>query len=315
MRRGLPEKFPSLFKAVWWEIMTGKIIPMFDGDRIDNRNEKLINALLRVTPRLVQRYHRAKIGGIGRIPRGPALYVGNHNAGFYTPDTWIFVQAAYRAHGLGAVPYGLTHEMDLAVPPLNWLLAPLGSIRATHGNAKKAFDAGHKVLVYPGGDVDTMRPFRHRNRIVFGGRTGYIRLALSARVPIVPIVAAGAHSTWIVIDDMRWLARAIRADKLLRTEVWPLILSFPLGLTLFPLPPYLPFPSKILMEVLEPVSFAPNGPEAAGDPDYVRQCADRVETSMQDCLTMLAEKRKENSLPGRAARGLGALVRRGKGHG
>lgn len=288
--------------------MGKNILPLFDGDSIENRNDKLVETLLRITPRLVQHYHRAKIKGLDRIPSGPALYVGNHNGGFYTPDTWIFAQAAFRAHGMDAIPYGLTHEVDLAIAPLNWLLAPLGSVRATHENAKKAFAAGHKVLVYPGGDVDSMRPFRHRNRIVFGGRTGYIRLALSARVPIVPIVAAGAHSGWIVIDDMRWLAKALRAQKLFRTEVWPLTLSFPLGLTLFPMTPYLPFPSKILMEILDPITLSPNGPEAAADPGYVRRCADQVEQHMQDCLTRLAARKKDLSLPNRTKKRLARLL-------
>jgi 1-acyl-sn-glycerol-3-phosphate acyltransferase len=137
-----------------------------------------------------------------------------------------------------------------------------------------------------------MRSFVDRNRIIFGGRTGYVRLALSARVPLVPVVAAGAHSTLIILNDGRWLATAIGAPRLFRTRVWPIALSVPWGLTIGPSPPpYLPLPARILVEVLEPVRFEREGDDAANDPSYVRRCADEVERAMQAALVRLAARR------------------------
>ena len=49
------------------------------------------------------------------------------------------------------------------------------------------------------GDHEAFRPFRDRDRIDFAGRTGFIRLALRAQVPIVPAVSCGATSAFITV--------------------------------------------------------------------------------------------------------------------
>ena len=36
---------------------------------------------------------------------------------------------------------------------------------------------GANVLVYPGGDVEALRPWKDRNKIVFDGRKGFLKLA------------------------------------------------------------------------------------------------------------------------------------------
>ena len=48
--------------------------------------------------------------------------------------------------------------------------------------------SGAALLVYPGGDYEVHRPIWERNRVDFGGRKGFIRLALEQDVPIVPVV-------------------------------------------------------------------------------------------------------------------------------
>jgi hypothetical protein len=50
--------------------------------------------------RLLVPYHRAKVHGLDRVPPGPALFVANHNGGFYTGDTYLFGAAVFRARGL-----------------------------------------------------------------------------------------------------------------------------------------------------------------------------------------------------------------------
>ena len=74
-----------------------------------------------------------------------------------------------------------------------------------------------------------MRPWKERHQVKFAGRTGYIKLAMSAGVPIVPLVASGAQSTFYVISDNQWLAKTLRLDKMLRLKVLPLMLTFPWG--------------------------------------------------------------------------------------
>jgi 1-acyl-sn-glycerol-3-phosphate acyltransferase len=263
----------------------------YDIDSLENRNPALVERLAAVVEGVLHPYFRSEVRGLERIPAGAGLYVGNHNGGLITPDSFLFAAAVYRAHGIGAVPYALGGEVAISLPLVHQFIVPLGAVRASHANAHRLFARGLKVLTYPGGEFDAMRPFRHRHRIVFAGRRGYVRLALREGVPMIPVVAAGAHSTFFVVDDGRWLARFLGADRLLRVKVWPITLCLPWGLVVGPGLFYFPWPTRILIEVLDPIRFERSGEAAAADPEYVRACAEHVEGTMQEALDRLARER------------------------
>lgn len=260
----------------------------YDVDSLENRDLWFMEQVVRVVERVMRPYHRAEVEGLARVPRGKALYVGNHSGGSMTIDSFIFGAAVYREWGLPGVPHILTHDFALRLPGLHHVFVKLGALRASPENARKLFDAGHKVLVYPGGHEEAMRPFRDRNKIRFYGHRGYVRTALRHDVPIVPVVGQGSHSTFLVVDEAKWLARLAHIDRLIRIKSWPITLSFPWGLTFFPPPLYIPMPSKIRMEILEPIHFDRSGEEAAQDDEYVACCAMIVEAKMQAALDRLA---------------------------
>lgn len=263
----------------------------FDADSLDNRDIETMMKYLRFVDGFLKPYHRAEVRGVERVPKGAGLYVGNHNAGPWTPDSFIFCADVYHAHGEDAVPYGLAHETAVSLPIVRDVFIPLGAVRASPENARRLFEAGKKMLVYPGGDLDSMRPFRKRNRIVFAGRQGYARVAIRHGIPITPVVSAGAHSTWLVLSDGRRLAKWLRVDTFMRLKAWPIVVSIPWGLTLGPVPFYLPFPTRILIELLEPIRFERSGEEAASDDAYVAECDAQVREVMQTALTRLAAER------------------------
>ncbi|MFP4476849.1 MAG: 1-acyl-sn-glycerol-3-phosphate acyltransferase [Desulfatibacillaceae bacterium] len=264
---------------------------MLNADSPDNRDLVMIDWASPVVGPLLKRYFKAEVRGVENIPRGAALYVGNHNMGLLSLDSFIFGYEAYRAHGPGALPYGLGHDFAVTVPPWRNVVLKSGGIRANHENAHEVFSRRQKCIVYPGGDVDALRPWRDRNKIRFGGRTGYMELALREEVPIVPIVTAGAHSAYMILDDLQWLAHGLRMDRVLRTNVWPVTLCLPWGIFPGPPPVFIPWPTRILIQVLPPVRFDRSGPAAAADHAYVEQCSDKVEQAMQEVLTQLAVER------------------------
>lgn len=258
---------------------------------IAGRDPRLLDTFARFANGPLRAWHRAEVRGLDDVPTGPVLYVGNHNAATSTPDTWIALGALYAQRGLAGLPFGLAHGTVRNAPVVGPFMGRLGAVPASHAHALSLFAAGRQVLVYPGGDVEAMRPYRDRDRLRFAGRRGYIRLALRAGVPIVPLVAAGAHSTFVVLSDLPWLARALGVDRRFRLTVFPLALSIPWGLTLGPLPPYVPWPSRILIEALPAIHFPRTGSAAADDPDWVTACAHHVEARMQAALTRLAAER------------------------
>ncbi len=258
------------------------ILRRYDIDRTDNRDPELFARILPFV-RVLRWYHRAEVRGVERIPPGPALFVGNHNGALYSADTFLWVCDIYERRGLEDVPYGLGHTLPLSLAPLHQLLVPLGAVRASHDNAHKLFALGRKVLVYPGGDEDAMRPWRLRNRVRFAGRHGFMRLALREGVPIIPVAATGAHATLMILHDFPRLARAFPLTRAARIKVLPVSLALPWGLMVGP-GPYLPWPSKIRVEILEPMHFERQGSDAAADEAYVRACAQRVESTIQGAM-------------------------------
>jgi 1-acyl-sn-glycerol-3-phosphate acyltransferase len=259
--------------------------PPFHPDRLDNRNPKVIELALDIIESAIIPYHRAEIEGAENIPEGAAMYVGNHNGGLLSIDTFIASYGMYRQGGLNALPYAMCHDLVIDNPLLNTIVAPLGGLRACRENAARVFAAGYKTLVYPGGDIEGLRSFSERNFIKFNGRKGYIKIALKHDIPIIPMVAAGAHSTFLVLHDLEGLPRKVKLDKFLRMDVWPIIFSLPWGITFGPSPPYFPFPSKISVRFLPPIHFERCGQAATEDEDYVTDCANRVEFIMQENLT------------------------------
>jgi 1-acyl-sn-glycerol-3-phosphate acyltransferase len=261
-----------------------------DPDDLDARSPTVIHRAAAILKRSVIPWHRGKVHGIENVPDGACLFVGNHNAGMYTPDTYVFLEALYDQGGADALPYALAHQEVFKAPPLGRLLVSLGAVRACHENATRIFERGHSILVYPGGDIDSLRPYSRRQEVVFGHRRGYIRLAITHGVPIVPVVADGAHAAYRILSDGRALARLLRLDKTFRLKALPIVLSFPFGVTIGPLVPFIPPRTQIRIRVLPPMHFERSGPEAAADEAYVFACAARVEGAMQTALTAMADE-------------------------
>ena len=72
------------------------------------------------------------------------------------------------------------------------------------------------------------------------------------RPPITPVVSVGAHETLFVLARGSQLAKKLGLSRLLRVDVLPFWLGLPFGIGWGPIP-NLPLPSKIKLEVLEPI--------------------------------------------------------------
>jgi 1-acyl-sn-glycerol-3-phosphate acyltransferase len=263
----------------------------YDVDSIENRDRGAIERTLAALEPILERLFHPVVRGLERIPEGPGLYVANHNGGVLFPDVYVIGSALMRRRGMEDLPYALAHDMAVRPPIVNQIFAPLGGVRASPENAHKLFEARRKVLVFPGGDVEALRPFKDRDKIVFGDRRGYLRLAITEGVPILPVVTAGAHAGLVVLDDGGRIAKFLGIDRALRVKVCPIVLSVPWGLTIgFP-PPYVPMPTRMFMEFLDPMRFERSGADAANDRDYVERCHRRVVGTMQAALTRLARER------------------------
>lgn len=235
---------------------------------------------------LIKRYFRAEVRGLDSIPRaGGALVVSNHSGGMFTPDVLIFAPAFYDKFGYDRPLYTLAHYGVFIANIGDWLRRA-GVIEASRENAAKALREGAVVLVFPGGDYDAYRPTFTENVVDFGGRTGYVRTAIEAGVPIVPMVSIGAQESQLFLARGDSIARRLGLKKA-RIEILPISIGFPFGLSVV-MPPNLPLPSKVVTRVLDPIDIAA---EFGDDPD-VDEVDLHVRAVMQKALDELAHERR-----------------------
>jgi 1-acyl-sn-glycerol-3-phosphate acyltransferase len=237
-------------------------------------------------------WFRPTISGVENVPaEGPALLVGNHNGGLVPVDSY-FTGLAIWDHFQGRRSmYSLVHDFVFEDPLLRGYALRLGMLRAGSESAHHVFEQGHALLVYPGSDLDTFRPFSQRGKVVLGGRTGFIGLALRERVPIVPVVSAGTHEQLVVLTRGDRLARFLRMHARARTEVFPLMLALPWGITTG-FVPYLPLPAQTSICFGEPIRWPELGPQDAGKEEVLERCYREVEARMQQMLDRLAANRR-----------------------
>ena len=232
-------------------------------------------------------YFRAEVSGFDRVPEGPVLFVGNHSGGNMTPDSMVFMLAFNTYFGVERPVYALAHSLVTSWPVLGRLAKRWGIVTAGPRAATAALDRGASVLVYPGGDVDTHRPWTARHEIRFDGRKGFLRIARDAGVPIVPVVSVGGQDTYLPLTDGRRVAELLRLDKIAGLKVLPVSLALPWGLNIGDFMGHLPLPAKIRQEVLDPIDVN----EMFGDDADSDEAYDYVVSRMQESLTALAAGR------------------------
>src|SRR5579859_7109575 len=278
-----PPLLGRLIGAVADQIQRG--IPRAD---LDERDPDYIREKL---PRLwlaASLWYRGEVRGLGNVPdTGPVLLVGNHSGGNMTPDTLVFTLAFSTYFGVERQFFQLAHNLVLSMPGLGFLRR-FGTVAASPSNARQALDSGAALLVYPGGDYEVHRPSWERNRVDFGGRKGFIRLALEQDVPIVPVVSVGGQETALFLTRGEQLAQFLRVDRLFRLKVLPISLALPWGLNVGDMLGHIPLPAKITIETLPAINLR----EEFGPDPEIQEVYDHVIRLMQDTADALAAERR-----------------------
>jgi 1-acyl-sn-glycerol-3-phosphate acyltransferase len=255
---------------------------------LDDRDPDYIRENLPLSWLLATIWYRAEVRNMGNVPEhGPVLLVGNHTGGNMSPEVIVLPLAFTTYFGVERPFYQLAHNLVLA-SPFGPMLKRYGTMAASHKHAEEALKADAAVLVFPGGDWEVHRPSWEGNKIDMGGRKGFIKLALNAGVPIVPVVTIGGQETALFLSRGAWLAKLTGADRLLRLKVLPISLSLPWILNIGDLMGHIPLPAKITIEVGTPIDLVEEfGPEPDLDEVY-----EHVTRLMQESLDGLAAERR-----------------------
>jgi len=160
-----------------------------------NRREPWFQAIRWTVFPVLRLWFRWRFDNLGQIPRqGPAIIACNH-ASYLDPlaNAYAVVRAGRRPRFLA--------KLDLfRAPGIRWAVAGTGQIPVARGTgvqaaslaaAEQALANGQIVVVYPEGTVTT-----REDGLPMAGKTGTVRLALAAGVPIVPMVSWGSSPVW-----------------------------------------------------------------------------------------------------------------------
>jgi len=198
-------------------------------------------------------YFRPEIHGIENVPAGRVLIVPNHS-GQLPLDGLVIAVACL----LGAEPPRLVRAMVErwfpTLPVINQAFARSGAVLGDPINCRNLLAAENAILVFPEGAKGSGKTWDRRYKLERFGR-GFMRLALQAGAPIVPVAVIGGEESIISIYNVEPLAKA------LNTPYFPISPLLPL---LGPAA-YLPLPVKFHVYFGEPMRF--DGP--FDDEDHV----------------------------------------------
>ncbi len=163
-------------------------------------------ALGRLTRESIIRYFHATIDGLDHIPQATgALLVGNH--ALFGLDG--FVLASLILRGTRRYPRFLGERNLWKVPVLGPVLTALGACEGEPKAAQRLLEDGELVVVYPGGVDDSFKTREARHKLQWGTRAGFAKVAMRAKVPLLPVAGLGIDEMYDVVGRERWLGRAL----------------------------------------------------------------------------------------------------------
>ncbi len=239
---------------------------------------------------LMDYWFRMQVEGWERIPEAPALLIGIHSGGPIVWDAWTVGLQWWRHFGRERPLHGTAHDLLMGLPVLGTYFRKMGVLPARSESITAALEGGHDVALWPGGERDSMRPWVKRDDAVLAGRKGFVRLAIAAGVPIVPIATVGGPDAMPVLASGRRLAKALQLDRIARLKMFPIALQVPWGISPAVLPE-VPLPTKIRTAFQEPIELD-HDPERAEDKQYVDRAYDEVCAAIQTGMDTLARRRR-----------------------
>ncbi len=174
---------------------------------LDDRDPAWLERQKWVGNPLMDLWFRMEIEGWEKLPPPPALLIGVHSGAPFVWDAWTVGFQWWRQFGEERVLHGTAHDALMAAPGVGDVFRKMGVLPAASDSISTALAAGRDVALWPGGEVDSLRPWTDRDKAVLAGRKGFVRMAISTGVPIVPIATVGGP------DSMPVLARGTAAGQ------------------------------------------------------------------------------------------------------
>ena len=229
-------------------------------------------------------WFRVEVEGIENVPaEGGALIVSNHS-GALPPDAPMIIQAIKLEHPAPRPVYMLGEHWFKGYPGVSMLTSKMGLVAAHPANAQRLLCEEQRLaLVFPEGQKASRKLYWQRYRLRRFGRGGFVRTAMRAGVPIVPVALIGGEEAMPIFAHVPLLQRLTGLIYFPVNHAFP---QFGLAAALM----YLP--AKFKIRFLEPVDMSRYGPEDADDIALVQRLSERIRTRIQEELDDLLLARR-----------------------
>ncbi len=193
---------------------------------------------------MYRHYFRVDQKGIEKLPSGRVLLIANH-AGNTLPFDGALLGLSLLLEG---EPPRLARGMvEFYLPRIPWwneLIHRAGAVVGTPENCVQLLERGEAIIAFPEGHRGFIKPHSKAYQLQRFG-TGFVRLALQTRTPIVPVGIVGGEEQAPGLLDARAIGRLIGAPAFPITWFFPWLGA--LG--------YLPLPVKYLLRFGDPILF------------------------------------------------------------
>lgn len=212
---------------------------------------------------LYRNYFRVQVEGWQHVPSGPMIVAGNHS-GQLPFDAMMITTGFFMEAPQPVLLRGMLDRRVSRLPLIFNLLTRIGHMTGTREVCGRLLRCGQSVLVFPEGVAGICKPFAQRYRLQRFGH-GFVRLAMQAGCPVLPIALIGAEEQAIAVANIKPLA------KLFRLPYWPLVLP--------QLVVPVPLPVRYTLYIGKPLDFGPRNPSPSDK--VVAQGVARVKRSIR----------------------------------
>jgi 1-acyl-sn-glycerol-3-phosphate acyltransferase len=217
-------------------------------------------------------YFRVRAFGIENVPSsGRAMIVCNHSGG-YAIDAAMLVGACFFEMERPRLAQGMAEKFLTRLPFVAAWTSKTGHVAGLPEHAERLLEDERLLMIFPEGARGTAKLFKDRYSLVRFG-TGFLRLALRTRSPIIPAAFLGGGEAVPTVANLYKLGRLM-------------------GVPYIPITPYLlptPLPVRLHVRFGPALHFEGSGDE---DDAFVESKVEQVKESIAG---LISEGRKHRA--------------------
>ncbi len=187
-----------------------------------------VGVFMKVLAFFYRNYFRVSCHGIEHVPaRGRAMLVGNHSGGVAV-DGAMIIASAFLEMEPPRLAQGMAEKFINAFPVASPWASRCGQFPGLPEHAVRLLEEERLLMVFPEGARGTAKLYSERYDMVEFG-TGFMRLALKTRTPIIPFGFLGGGAAIPTVANLYGLGRALGVPYV---PVTPWVLPLPLPVPL-----------------------------------------------------------------------------------